>query len=118
MAIRKRSQQSILTEKPESLDFLVQEADSDLKPSAGSGEVSHTPDEKIDETHVVRTRHKSVDNWGRPRKELIKGVKEFAVTVQLPETLIKALRKLGKKDGRSMKDLIGSALIEKYNDFL
>lgn len=42
-------------------------------------------------------KKKSLDNWGRPRKQLIEGVKEVSLTVQLPETLIKALRKEGKK---------------------
>ena len=53
-------------------------------------------------------KKKSPDNWGRPRKQLIEGVKEVSLTVQLPETLIKALRKEGKKQGKSMKELIGT----------
>ena len=53
-------------------------------------------------------KKKSSDNWGRPRKQLIEGVKEVSLTVQLPETLIKALRKEGKKQGKSMKELIGT----------
>lgn len=61
---------------------------------------------------------KSPDNWGRPRKQLIEGVKEVSLTVQLPETLIKALRKEGKKQGKSMKELIGTSLLSTYAELL
>ena len=70
---------------------------------------------KIEVTHK---KTKSLDNWGRPRKQLIKGVKEVSITVQLPETLIKALRKEGKKQGKSMKELIGTSLLSTYAELL
>lgn len=63
-------------------------------------------------------KKKSPDNWGRPRKQLIEGVKEVSLTVQLPETLIKALRKEGKKQGKSMKELIGTSLLSTYAELL
>lgn len=63
-------------------------------------------------------KKKSIDNWGRPRKQLIEGVKEVSLTVQLPETLIKALRKEGKKQGKSMKELIGISLLSTYAELL
>ena len=63
-------------------------------------------------------KKKSLDNWGRPRKQLIEGVKEVSLTVQLPETLIKALRKEGKKQGKSMKELIGTSLLSTYAELL
>lgn len=63
-------------------------------------------------------KKKSPDNWGRPRKQLIEGVKEVSLTVQLPETLIKALRKEGKKQGKSMKELIGTSLLSSYAELL
>lgn len=49
---------------------------------------------------------------------LIDGVKETSVTVQLPNTLIKALRKEAKKQWKSMKELIGTALLSVYADLL
>ena len=63
-------------------------------------------------------KKKSLDNWGRPRKQLIEGVKEVSLTVQLPETLIKALRKEGKKQGKSMKELIRTSLLSTYAELL
>lgn len=63
-------------------------------------------------------KKKSPDNWGRPRKQLIEGVKEVSLTVQLPENLIKALRKEGKKQGKSMKELIGTSLLSNYAELL
>ncbi len=63
-------------------------------------------------------KKKSLDNWGRPRKRLIEGVKEVSLTVQLPETLIKTLRKEGKKQGKSMKELIGTSLLSTYAELL
>ena len=41
---------------------------------------------------------------GRPRKELIKGIDEVSVNLQLPETLVKALRKKAKEEKRTIKD--------------
>lgn len=67
---------------------------------------------------VAHKKKKSIDNWGRPRKQLIEGVKEVSITVQLPETLIKALRKEGKKQRKSMKELIGSSLLSTYAELL
>lgn len=64
------------------------------------------------------TKKKSLDNWGRPRKLLIEGVKETSVTVQLPNTLIRALRKEAKKQGKSMKEMIGVSLLSTYADLL
>ena len=59
-------------------------------------------------------KKKSIDNWGRPRKELIPGVKEVPVTLQLPKTVLANLRKKGKKEGKSLKELIGKAIINQY----
>ena len=63
-------------------------------------------------------KKKSPDNWGRPRKQLIEGVKEVSLPVQLTKTLIKALRKEGKKQGKSMKELIGTSLLSTYAELL
>ena len=59
-------------------------------------------------------KKKSIDNWGRPRKELIPGVKEVSVTIQLPKTVLANLRKKGKKEGKSLKELVGTAIINQY----
>lgn len=117
MAIKVKSSKPILTEIPESLDFCEQD-ESQATENVRSGKDIRLSAESDQPEPTSRSRHKNVDNWGRPRKELIKGVKEVAVTVQLPETLIKALRRIGKKEGKSMKELIGSVLIEKYRDCL
>ena len=61
-------------------------------------------------------KRKSIDNWGRPRKELLPGVKEVSVTIQLPKTVLANLRKKGKKEGKSLKELIGKAIINQYPD--
>ena len=63
-------------------------------------------------------KKKSLDNWGRPRKLLIEGEKEKSVTVQLPEVLLRELRKTGKKEKKSMKEIIGEALLEKYGNLI
>lgn len=78
-------------------------------------EIESLSNENIEVSHK---RKKSIDNWGRPRKQLIEGVKEVSITVQLPETLIKALRKESKKQGKSMKELIGSSLLSTYAELL
>lgn len=51
---------------------------------------------------------------GRPRKELIKGVDEVSVNLQLPETLVKALRKKAKDEKVTIKELIGHAIMKTY----
>lgn len=74
-----------------------------------------------EESHNVsiqQHKRKDINNWGRPRKLLIEGVKEKSITVQLPVTLLSALKKLSKKDKKSMKELIGEPLLEKYKDYL
>ena len=63
-------------------------------------------------------KKKSLDNWGRPRKLLIEGEKEKSVTGQLPEVLLRELRKTGKKEKKSMKEIIGEALLEKYGKLI
>ena len=65
------------------------------------------------EEKAVR-KHKDVRNWGRPRKNLIKGVKETTISVQLPDTLLKQMRKIAKTEKISLKEVIGRVLIEKY----
>ena len=57
---------------------------------------------------------KCASNWGRPRKLLIEGEAEKRITVDIPESLLKVLKKFSKKDGRSMKELLISPAIEKY----
>ena len=85
--------------------------------ATNSSNVSSKESENASEDAPVK-RKKSLDNWGRPRKQLIEGVKEVSITVQLPETIIKALRKEGKKQGKSMKELIGTSLLSTYADLL
>lgn len=86
-----------------------------------------TSEETKEETTPVETapvekkpvaKHKDVNNWGRPRKLLIEGVKEKSITVQLPVTLIALMRKEGKKMKKSMKEIIGEALLDKYGELL
>lgn len=81
---------------------------------------SQTPDSVQNTVSINKktTKKKSLDNWGRPRKLLIDGVKETSITVQLPDTLIKVLRKEAKKQGKSMKELIGTPLLSAYADLL
>lgn len=57
---------------------------------------------------------KCASNWGRPRKLLIEGEAEKRITVDIPESLLKVLKKLSKKDGRSIKELLISPAVEKY----
>lgn len=71
----------------------------------------------VEENHSAASRrHKDVSNWGRPRRLLVDGVKEKSITVQLPENLIAYLRKEAKRTRKSMKELIGEPLLEKYMD--
>lgn len=109
--------------KKGNVDFL-----KDVSPVSLSSESTNTQEETaattssnayLKESEDAPTkRKKSLDNWGRPRKQLIEGVKEVSITVQLPETLIKALRKEGKKQGKSMKELIGTSLLSTYAELL
>ena len=55
---------------------------------------------------------------GRPRKELIKGIDEVSVNLQLPETLVKALRKKAKEEKRTIKELIGYAVMNAYPELV
>ncbi len=83
-------------------------------------EIENDFEEEYEAPSVQRPakRKKNIDNWGRPRKLLIEGVKEKSLTVQLPETLIKAMRREAKKQGKSMKEMIGTACLEKYANLL
>lgn len=67
---------------------------------------------------TVQKYKKDISKWGRPRRLLIEGVKEKSVTVQLPVTLISFLKKECKKSKHSMKELIGEALLDKYQNSL
>ena len=106
-------------QKKGNVDFL-----KDVTPTSLSSDskdsiiVTDTKDNTSSLKEELRTKKKSLDNWGRPRKQLIEGVKEVSLTVQLPETLIKALRKEGKKQGKSMKELIGTSLLSTYSSLL
>lgn len=51
---------------------------------------------------------------GRPRQELIKGVREVSINLQLPENLVQALRAKAKAEKKSMKELIGRAVMKVY----
>lgn len=75
-------------------------------------------DDKKEERPSANHRHKDVGNWGRPRKLLVDGVREKSITVQLPENLITYLRKEAKRTKKSMKELIGEPLLEKYMDVI
>lgn len=75
-------------------------------------------DDKKEERPSASHRHKDVGNWGRPRRLLVDGVKEKSITVQLPENLIAYLRKEAKRTKKSMKELIGEPLLEKYMDII
>lgn len=75
-------------------------------------------DDKKEECPSASYRHKNVSNWGRPRKLLVDGVREKSITVQLPENLITYLRKEAKRTKKSMKELIGEPLLEKYMDVI
>lgn len=77
-----------------------------------------TDTNKEEKKENSQKKHKDINNWGRPRKLLIEGVKEKSITVQLPTTLISVLKKEGKKSKRSMKEVIGEALLDKYKDML
>ena len=107
--------------KKGNVDFLKDVAPASLSSNSNDAvvntdkEINTLSNENIEVTH---NKKKSLDNWGRPRKQLIEGVKEVSITVQLPETLIKALRKEGKKQGKSMKELIGTSLLSTYAELL
>lgn len=51
---------------------------------------------------------------GRPRQELIKGIHEVSVNIQLPENLVQALRAKARIEKKSMKELIGRAVMNAY----
>lgn len=59
-------------------------------------------------------KHKDINNWGRPRKLLIEGVAEKRISVDVPETLLKELKRLMKKEGKSMKELLITPAIREY----
>ena len=106
--------------KKGNVDFLKDVAPVSLS-SDSNDTMIHTDEDNTLSSKKIEVPHKktkSLDNWGRPRKQLIKGVKEVSITVQLPETLIKALRKEGKKQGKSMKELIGTSLLSTYAELL
>lgn len=113
MAIKKKGNVDYLNNvTPASLS--LNDADSSV-----SNEVDNAPGINVGKQESVnRTKKKSLENWGRPRKSLIEGVKEVSVTIQLPETLLKALRKEAKKTGKSMKELIGTSLLSTYSVLL
>lgn len=113
MAIKKKGNVDYLNNvTPASLS--LNDADSSV-----SNEVDSAPGINVGKQESVnRTKKKSLENWGRPRKSLIEGVKEVSVTIQLPETLLKALRKEAKKTGKSMKELIGTSLLSTYSVLL
>lgn len=83
-------------------------------------EVVSQSDVKTEEKSVSVTsektakKKKDINNWGRPRKELIEGDVEVNTLVQLPKSLIKELKKVAKKENKSMKIVIGEALIKEY----
>ena len=65
-------------------------------------------------TDDTSEENKSSSAWGRPRRQLIDGVKEKTISVQLPETLLQELKMIMKREKKSMKELIGEALIKEY----
>jgi len=83
-----------------------------------SQSTSNSNADEVKQKNVRIVKKKSLENWGRPRKQLIEGVKEVSITVQLPETLLKVLRKEAKKSGKSMKELIGTSLLTTYSELL
>lgn len=98
-------------------DFLRGASVSDINDASNTND--NTPEtNSIEAEEKTHKKHKDINNWGRPRKLLIDGVKEKSVTVQLPTTLITVLKKEGKKSKRSMKEVIGEALLDKYKDLL
>ena len=113
MAIKKKGNVDYLNNvTPASLS--LNDADSSV-----SNEVDNAPGINVGKQESVnRTKKKSLENWGRPRKSLIEGVKEVSVAIQLPETLLKALRKEAKNTGKSMKELIGTSLLSTYSVLL
>ena len=80
MAIKKKGNVDYLNNvTPASLS--LNDADSSV-----SNEVDNAPGINVGKQESVnRTKKKSLENWGRPRKSLIEGVKEVSVTIQLPE---------------------------------
>lgn len=113
MAIKKKGNVDYLNNvTPASLSL----CDSD---AIVSNEVNNTSNaDEVKQKNVSIVKKKSLENWGRPRKSLIEGVKEVSITVQLPETLLKVLRKEAKKSGKSMKELIGTSLLTTYSELL
>lgn len=113
MAIKKKGNVDYLNNvTPASLSL----GDSD---AIVSNEVNNTSNaDEVKQKNVSIVKKKSLENWGRPRKSLIEGVKEVSITVQLPETLLKVLRKEAKKSGKSMKELIGTSLLTTYSELL
>lgn len=58
--------------------------------------------------------HGGPHKFGRPRQELIKGIREVSVNLQLPENLVQALRAKARIEKKSMKELIGRAVMNAY----
>lgn len=147
MAIKKHGKTDFLSGiRPESLDSIANEIETkketakEVVPEENNNSnnlSSNSPitDNKEKENEIVEEkientsnelasdrptprRKKSIENWGRPRKLLIEGEKEKSLTVQLPDSLIKVMRKVAKKEGKSMKEIIGGACLEKYSELL
>lgn len=107
--------------KKGNVDFLKDVTTAELSSKEENTANEELTSDSVQNSELINKKvikKKSLDNWGRPRKLLIDGVKETSVTVQLPNTLIKVLRKEAKKQGKSMKELIGTPLLSAYADLL
>lgn len=105
--------------KKGNIDFLRDTTVSVINETGNKEELSSdntTTDTSSDSKKAAK--HKDINKWGRPRKSLIEGVKEKSITVQLPITLIAVLRKEGKRTKKSIKEVIGEALLDKYGDLI
>lgn len=107
--------------KKGNVDFLRDTKVSMIDEASTSEDVNEevvTTEVRQPEPKPVVKHKKDVNNWGRPRKLLIEGVKEKSITVQLPVNLIAAMRKEGRRTKKSMKEIIGEALLDKYGKLL
>lgn len=84
------------------------------KPDKSESSVVETSEYQLESTVAPARKHKDINNWGRPRNLLIKGAKEKRVSVDVPEPLLKEIKKIMKKEHKSMKELLITPAIDKY----
>lgn len=123
-------EQEIITQ-PISPTITEGHAKQDTTPIVGVGDLTEEDLTKLPEYELIKKVAQQIirqggakgiapfdpnagQKMGRPRQELIKGIREVSVNLQLPENLVQALRSKAKAEKKSMKELIGRAVMKAY----